>query len=237
MRRYVDFWVIGEERERAVELLRALARLGYSDAVMELKGDLAGSFGELRDAAAEAGVKLHRKLVLKPNSRKELLQELRKNRGKFEVITVICENLEVALVAARDSRVDSLIIPPKSGFRIDKGVASTIRNCIELPFSWYLANRQSSLEAALRMIQILGRKVGVIVSSASSSALLLRGPIELASLPWVLGYPQERALDTVSKTPSQIIERNLLKLSSNYVGRGVMRIGEEDEEEVPADIL
>ncbi|MEM0094293.1 MAG: hypothetical protein QW753_08005, partial [Thermofilum sp.] len=80
-------------------------------------------------------------------------------------------------------------------------------------------------------------RVGVIVSSASSSALLLRGPIELASLPWVLGYPQERALDTVSKTPSQIIERNLLKLSSNYVCRGVVKIGEEDEEEVPADIL
>ncbi|MEM2189207.1 MAG: RNase P subunit p30 family protein [Nitrososphaerota archaeon] len=237
MRRYVDFWVIGEERERAVELLRALARLGYSDAVMELKGDLAWSFEELRDAAAEAGVRLHRKLVLKPNSRKELLQELRRSRGKFEVITVICENLEVALVAARDSRVDSLIIPPKSGFRIDKGVASTIRNCVELPFSWYLANRQSFLEAALRIIQILGRRVGVIVSSASSSALLLRGPIELASLPWVLGYPQERALDTVSKTPSQIIERNLLKLSNRYVCRGVVKIGEEDEEEVPADIL
>ncbi|MEM0329646.1 MAG: RNase P subunit p30 family protein [Nitrososphaerota archaeon] len=237
MRRYVDFWVIGEERERAVELLRALARLGYSDAVMELKGDLAWSFEELRDAAAETGVRLHRKLVLKPNSRKELLQELRRSRGKFEVITVICENLEVALVAARDSRVDSLIIPPKSGFRIDKGVASTIRNCVELPFSWYLANRQLFLEAALRIIQILGRRVGVIVSSASSSALLLRGPIELASLPWVLGYPQERALDTVSKTPSQIIERNLLKLSSNYVCRGVVKIGKEDEEEVPADIL
>ncbi|MEM4718556.1 MAG: hypothetical protein QW330_00660, partial [Nitrososphaerota archaeon] len=73
--------------------------------------------------------------------------------------------------------------------------------------------------------------------SASSSASLLRGPIELASLPWVLGYPQERALDTVSKIPSQIIERNLLKLSNRYVCRGVVKIGEEDEEEVPADIL
>jgi ribonuclease P/MRP protein subunit RPP1 len=237
MRRYVNFWVIGEEREKAVELLRALARLGYSDAVMELRGCLAGSFEELKNVAAEAGIRLHRKLVFKPGSRKELLQELRSSRGRFEVISIVCESLEVALVAARDSRVDSLVIPPKPGFRIDKGVASTIKNCVELPFSWYLANRQSFLEEALRIIRVLGKRVGVIVSSASSSTLLLRGPEELASLPWVLGYPQERALDTVSKTPLQIIERNLLKLSKRYVARGVMRVGEEDEEEIPADIL
>lgn len=237
MRRYVDFWIIGEEREKTIELLKTLARLGYSDAVMELRGELTGSFEELRDVAAEAGIKLYRKLVIQPNSRKELLQALRSNRGKFEVITVICENLEVALVAARDSRVDSLIIPPKSSFRIDKGVASTIRNYVELPFSWYLANRQSFLETALRIVQILGKRVGIIMSSASSSALLLRGPRELASLPWTLGYPQEKALDTVSKIPLQIIERNLLKLSNRYVGRGVMRIGEEDEEKISADIL
>jgi len=237
MRRYVDFWVIGEEREKAVDLLKSLVRLGYSDAVMELRGDFAGSFEELRNVAAKAGIRLHRKLVLKPGSRKELLRELRSNRGRFEVITVICENLEVALVAARDSRVDSLVIPPKPGFRIDKGVASTIRNCVELPFSWYLADRQSFLEEALKIIRVLGKRVGVIISSASSSMLLLRGPRELASLPWVLGYPQEKALDTVSRTPLQIIERNLLKLSRRYVARGVLRVGEEDEEEISTDIL
>jgi len=237
MRRYVDFWVIGEERERAIDLLKTLARLGYSDAVMELRGDLAGSLEELRGKAAEIGIRLHRKLILKPGSRRELLRELRSSRGRFEVITVICESLEVALVAARDSRVDSLVIPPKPGFRIDKGVASTIRNCVELPFSWYLADRQQFLEEALKIIRVLGRRAGIIVSSASSSPLLLRGPRELASLPWVLGYPQERALDAVSRTPLQIIERNLLKLSRRYVARGVVRVGEEDEEEVPADIL
>jgi ribonuclease P/MRP protein subunit RPP1 len=237
MRRYVDFWVISEEREKAIDLLKTLARLGYSDAVMELRGDLAGSLEELRDMAAEIGIRLHRKLVLKPGGRRELLRELRSSRGRFEVITVICESLEVALVAARDSRVDSLVIPPKPGFRIDKGVASTIRNCVELPFSWYLADRQQFLEGALKIIQVLGKRVGIIVSSASSSPLLLRGPRELASLPWVLGYPQEKALDTVSRTPLQIIERNILKLSRRYVARGVMRVGKENEEEIPADIL
>lgn len=237
MRRYVDFWVIGEDYERAVELIKALARLGFSDAVMELKGGLVSSFEDLRSAASELGLRLHRKLVVQPDSRRELLDTLRSNRGRFEVITVICRNLEVALVAARDSRVDSLVIPPNPGFRIDRGVASTIRNCVELPFSWYLADRRSFLENALKVVELLGKRAGIIVSSASSSPHLLRGPRELASLPWVLGYSQERALDTVSKTPSSILERNLLKLSSRYVARGVVRLGEEDQEEIPPDIL
>lgn len=237
MRRYVDFWIIGEEHERVVELVKALARLGFSDAVIELRDGLTGSFKGLEKIAAETGVRLHRKLVIQPNSRKELLQMLRGSRGRYEVISIICKNLEVALVAARDSRVDSLIIPPRPSFRIDKGIASTIRNCIELPFSWYLADRQSFLETALKIIQILGRRTGLIVSSASSSIRLLRGPKELASLLWVLGYPQEKALDTVSKIPSQVIEKNTLKLSDRYVMKGVARLGEEDEEEIPADIL
>lgn len=228
MRMYVDFWVKGEDYESSLELLRTLKRLGFSDAVMELGEDLLERIEELRRAGGELGLNVHRKLVIAPKSRKELLRILRGNRGKFEVITIICENLEVALVAARDSRVDSLVIPPKPRFRFDKGVAATIKNCVELPFSQYLSDKEAFLETALRLVEILGRKAELIVSSAASNPLELRGPRELASLPWVLGYPQEKSLNSVSKTPRSILERNLLKLSKRYVVRGVIRLGEED---------
>ena len=237
MRRYVDFWVKGEDYESSLELLRVLKRLGFSDAVMELGEDLLERVEDLKRAGEEIGINVYRKLVVAPESRKELLRELRSNRGKFEVITVLCENLEVALVAARDSRVDSLIIPPKPRFRFDKGVAATIKNCVELPFSQYLSDKQAFLETALRLVEILGKRTELIVSSAASNPLELRGPRELASLPWVLGYPQEKALNSVSKTPSGILERNLLKLSKSYVVRGVIKLGEEDQKKVSSDSL
>lgn len=228
MRRYVDFWVKGKDYESSLKLLRTLKRLGFSDAVMELSEDLLERIEELRRAGGELGLNVYRKLVIAPNSRKELLRILRGNRGKFEVITVLCENLEVALVAARDSRVDSLVIPPKPRFRFDKGVAATVKNCVELPFSQYLSDKQAFLETALRLVETLRRKTELIVSSAASNPLELRGPKELASLPWILGCSQEKALNSVSKTPRSILERNLLKLSKRYIVRGVIRLGEED---------
>lgn len=237
MRRYVDFWVRGEDYKSSLELLRSLKRLGFSDAVMELREELLERVKDLRRAGEELGINVHRKLVVAPESRKELLRALRGNRGKFEVITVLCDNLEVALVAARDSRVDSLIIPPKPRFRFDKGVAATIRNCVELPFSQYLSNKQAFLETALKLVETLGKRTELIVSSAASNPLELRGPRELASLLWVLGDPREKALNSVSITPRKILERNLLKLSGCYVARGVVKLGEEDQEEVPNDTL
>lgn len=225
MRKYIDFWVRAESFENALSLLEKLRELGFSSAVMELDGEASERFDELRKRGEEIGVEVYRKLVFKPSGRKDLLKNLRNNRGKYEVITVFCESLEAALVAARDSRVDSLVIPPKPGFRFDKGVAALLRNYVELPFSSYLENKLEFLETAIRILEFLGRRTGIIVSSAASDILDLRGPRELASILQVLGLPQEEALDSVSKIPESIINRNLLKLSKNYVERGVLKIG------------
>ncbi len=224
MRRYIDFWIKGEDYETAIGLLEEIKELGFSGAVMELKDVLLERFDELRKASEEIGVKIHRKLVIAPKSRKELLSILRNNRGRFEVITVICKNLEVALVAARDSRVDSLIIPPRPRFRIDKGVASLLRNRVELPFSFFLKDKQAFLEIALNIVKAFGEKVELIVSSGASDKLGLRGPSSLASLLQVLGYDREKALDSVSKVPEMILETNLLKLSKRYVAKGVIKL-------------
>lgn len=225
MRRFIDFWIKGETTDKTLTLIKTLKRLGFSGAVIEFEESVADDFEELRSKATECGISIYKKLVLKPEGRRDLLKSLRENRGKFEVITVLCENLETALVAARDSRVDTLIIPPKPRFRFDKGVAALIKNRIELPFIYLLEGREAFLETAMRIVDILGRKIEIIVSSGASEELDLRGPRELASLLEVLGYAQEESLDSVSKIPEKILERNLLKLSKNYVARGVIKLG------------
>ena len=110
MRRYVDLWMRCESFEKCLEMMKCLKRLGFSSAAIELRGECVERFDHLKGEAEEVGIKLYRKLVLEPSTRKELLKLLRENRGKFEVISVICRNLETALVAARDSRVDTIII-------------------------------------------------------------------------------------------------------------------------------
>ncbi len=224
MRAFTDFWVKVRDLDQASDILKKLRELGFSNAVIEAGEEVLERFDELRRIGEEQGVKVYRKLVLKPDGRKSLLRSLRSNRGKFEIITVLCENLETALVAARDSRVDSLIIPPRPRFRFDKGVAALLKNSVELPFKQYLEDKRGFLETAMRVVEILGKKTSIIVSSAADDILDLRGPRELASMLQVLGFSQEQALDSVSKNPMKIIERNLLKLSKNYVARGVVKL-------------
>ena len=224
MRRFIDFWIKGQSLDQALSLLKVLKKLGFSGAVLELQEELIEKFDELKLRANELGISLYRKFIVKPEGRRDLLKTLRGNRGRFEVITVICENLETALVAARDSRVDSLIIPPRPRFRIDKGVASLIKNRVELPFKFFLEDKQAFLETALNVIKFLGRKVDLIISSGAEDEYDLRNPRELAALLQVLGYDQEKALDSVSKIPEQILEENMLKLSKQYVARGVIKL-------------
>ncbi|RLG06493.1 MAG: hypothetical protein DRN59_02895, partial [Thaumarchaeota archaeon] len=109
MRAFTDFWVKVRDLDQASDILKKLRELGFSNAVIEAGEGVLERFDELRRIGEEQGIKVYRKLVLKPDGRKSLLRSLRSNRGKFEIITVLCENLETALVAARDSRVDSLI--------------------------------------------------------------------------------------------------------------------------------
>ncbi|MCD6420789.1 MAG: hypothetical protein J7L17_00050, partial [Thaumarchaeota archaeon] len=87
MRKYIDFWVRAESFENALRLLEKLRELGFSSAVMELGGEALERFEELRKRGEEIGVKVYRKLVLKPSGRKDLLKSLRSNRGRYEVIT------------------------------------------------------------------------------------------------------------------------------------------------------
>jgi len=225
MRRFIDFWIKAETADKAVALLKVVRKLGFAGAVVEPGESIADDFEELKARARECGVSIYRKLVLKPDGRRDLLKSLRENRGKFEIITVLCENLETALVAARDSRVDTLIIPPRPRFRFDKGVAALIKNRVELPFTYFLEDGEAFLETALKVVEVLGRKIEIIVSSGASDELDLRGPRELASLLEVLGYDQQEALNSVSKVPEKVLETNLIKLSKNYVARGVIKLG------------
>jgi len=222
---YVDLWIKGEELEQAKELIRSLPRLGFKAAAIELQEDLYERFEELREEAERIGLKLYRRLVLRPRARKELLEKLRMNRGRYEVISVLCDNLEVALVAVRDSRVDTVIIPTRLEYRLDRGVLALIRSRVELVFKHFLEDRRAFLETAKEVVQVLGRKAGIIASSGASNPLELRTPRQLASLLEVLGLDHERALSSVSREPYRLIEENLIKLSRSYVARGVMRLG------------
>ena len=224
-RKYVDFWINLTDEVDLSEMISEAKKLGFRSVVVSSVDE--SRLKEFKKLSEDFKIEIYRKLILEPEDRLTLLKNLRAYRGEYVVISVICSNLEVALTAARDSRVDSLILPPSKRFRIDKGVAALICNSIELPFKWFIdeASRREFIRVASEIVNYLSRKTNIIVSSSASKPFELRSPHELASLLQVLGLDRGTALDAVSIIPGKIIETNLVKLSSSYVARGVSKIG------------
>jgi len=224
-RKYVDFWINLTDEVDLSEMISEAKKLGFRSVVVSSVDE--SRLKEFKKLSEDFKIEVYRKLILEPKDRLTLLKNLRAYRGEYEVVSVICSNLEVALTAARDSRVDSLILPPSKRFRIDKGVAALISNSVELPFKWFIdeASRREFIRVASEIVNYLSRKTSIIVSSSASKPFELRSPHELASLLQVLGLDRSTALDAVSIIPGKIIETNLVKLSSSYVARGVSKIG------------
>jgi len=224
-RKYVDFWINLTDEVDLYEMVSEVKKLGFRSVVVSSVDE--NRLREFRKLSEDFKIEVYRKLILEPEDRLSLLKNLRAYRGGYEVISVICSNLEVALTAARDSRVDSIILPPSKRFRIDKGVAALISNSVELPFKWFIDenSRRGFIRVASEVVNYLSRKTSIIVSSSASKPFELRSPHELASLLQVLGLDRSTALDAVSTIPEKIIEANLVKLSSSYIARGVLKIG------------
>lgn len=226
----MDLWVEPLNESNIHEIMSEAKSLGFECVALSYLDD--AIFREAERVGKEVGVKVYRKIVLEPESRSDLLRDLKKHRGRCEVISVICGSLDVALTASRDGRVDTVIIPPDKRFRIDKGVASLIRNPVEIPFRWFLnrETRRDFIKVLLEIVDYLASRTDIVVSSRASSRFELRGPREMATLLQAVGIDENRSLSAVSNVPIQIIERNLTKLSPNYLYRGVMKIEQEEEE-------
>lgn len=224
-RKYIDFWINLTDELDLSEMISEIKELGFKSVVVSSVDE--NRLEEFKKLSESFKIEVYRKLILEPENRLTLLKNLRAYRGEYEVISVICSNLEIALTAARDSRVDSLILPPNKRFRIDKGVAALISNSVELPFKWLIdeTSRREFIRVANEIVNYLSKKTSIIVSSGASKPFELRSPHELASLLQVLGLDRSSALDAVSIIPRKIIEANLVKLSSSYVARGVLKIG------------
>ncbi|OYT51384.1 hypothetical protein B6U66_04055, partial [Candidatus Bathyarchaeota archaeon ex4484_135] len=114
MRKFADVHLAcpfqDEEEFRA--LLGRARKMGFHVVSVPLDPDLkTRELSRLKEIASEIGLDLATRVDLAPENRPRLLSSLRRLRRKFEFIGVLCQNKEVARVAARDRRVDFLMFP------------------------------------------------------------------------------------------------------------------------------
>ncbi len=190
----------------------------------------------VRTVCNKAGIDLASRIDLRPRTRGQLMNQLRKLRRKFEIVCVLCENKEVARQAAKDRRVDLLNFPAtdytKRYFdRAEAELASKSLASLEIDAKPILL---LDGVARIRLLSSLRKEVStakdfnvpVVFSSDTSSELLLRKPMELAALTSLFGFDEVSGLNAVSANPLNIVRRNRAKLNAGFIAPGIRLIKE-----------
>lgn len=210
------------------------------EAMAEMAGSLGFSYVGLRTSPkdrtrvsalgklfSDHGVSVATRLDIKESSRHNLFRQLRSIRNRFELIAVECTNMQVAMAAARDRRVDVLVVDPVGRVPFTRSLAHVCRAALEVNFLKFLRPSErpllmSRLKGQLAMAS--QNDIDVICSSHARDKWGMRNPCDLAALCSQMGLDAPRALDAVSRNPVSRIEANRLRLSEDYISEGVRMI-------------
>jgi ribonuclease P/MRP protein subunit RPP1 len=235
LRKFIDFQVkYPSSTLEAESLALNLRKLGFKLVALTLTNP--EKLKDLKEIFSRFRVETVNRLNLKPENPRELLNQLTSYRRKFEVISVICENRQVARQAAKDHRVDTLIFPAgkiKLFDRAEVELASITGVALEFTLSQILSLKNKVFtrflaEARVSAKLAVKKGIPIVFSSGAEDVYGLRAPRDLAALTQVLlGISQEKAMAAVSIIPEKIVEKNREKLSSSFIEAGVKLIGEE----------
>jgi len=202
------------------EMLEKAGNIGFTKVGVDIK-------------EVESDLDIVSRVNLTPRNTNELSRDLKKYRRHVEIISVQCNNINVARQAAKDHRVDIISFPAyRNGKRrvwLDRqeaNLASGSNVVYEFLFSDLLG--KSGVAASkviynwsMELSNARKHDIPVIVSSGASSVLELREPRALASMMVLLDVDEDEALDMVSVTPLKLVERNRRKLDDGFISPGV----------------
>lgn len=167
-----------------------------------------------------------------PKSRLELLKFLRRNRRRYEIIGIKPLTNELAIISARDHRVDVIYYDLNNKRVMFRESTAHVCKCaLEIQIRQLLllqsqGNLYKILSRLIKEIEIaVEHDIPIVVASSAKKIWEIRAARDIAALGKCLGLSEEYSLDTISKNPMEIISRNRIKLSRKQVMEGV-RLGE-----------
>lgn len=191
---------------------------------------------QLKATCSQVKIDFASRVDIRPKTPNELLRMLRRLRRKFEVISVNCENKQVARQAAKDRRVDllnfsSLDFRKRFFDDAEAELASSSLAALEIDIHPLLVLEG---HARIRLLSSLRREIAVaqefhvpiVISSGVSEEKLLRKPREMAALAFLFGLDEHSALKAVAQASAAIVKRNREKLNPNFVAEGIRIIKE-----------
>jgi ribonuclease P/MRP protein subunit RPP1 len=223
------------------KLLMEAERLGYSGvAVVKYMDDYNKEFlnhlmelkEEFNEKSQDRSFMIYSGVEITPKNPEDLKRKVQKFRKKADVVIVKGGDLKINRAACEDPRIDVLSQPYKN--RRDSGMnhvlakkAAENRVAVEINLKYLLRtnprNRYRVLNQFHQIVK-LQRKFNfpLMTTSAASSIYDLRTPQDVTALSRCFGLTKEEAVETISKTPQEIIKRD--ELRSSVVVEGVRTI-------------
>jgi RNase P/RNase MRP subunit p30 len=207
-------------------------RLGYNQIAAPLPTDASkNQINQLKQICQKTNLNFVSRTNLSPKNKKELLNELRKSRRKFEIIAVRCNTKDVARQAAKDRRVDLLQFSSTNIFKRyfddqEAELASQALCGLEIELAPILQlttfSRTRLLSVLRNEVELAERKkIPIILSSGATTEQLMRGPYDFAALTTIFDMQLSSALKALSETPKEIVKQNRTKLSPDYIAPGI----------------
>ncbi|MBN2335916.1 hypothetical protein JXL21_10195 [Candidatus Bathyarchaeota archaeon] len=220
MRRYIDLH-LAPEQGCVDEMIGSAAELGYCAVGCTLK------------PPPDPKVEVVSRLDIAPRNQQQLLSLLKKNRFRYEVISVLCLSKSVARQAAKDHRVDILRFPDDPHRRRDvwldrhqAKLAGETNCCYEVDAGTLLTGEPTRLSHTITQIRrelenAHKHDIPVVLSSGAGTSYGMREPRALAALVALAGVDEKEAVEMISSNPWALVERNRDKLSDSFVSPGV----------------
>ena len=154
---------------------------------------------------------------------RELIDVVGKVRKWYDIIAVKCLTKEAARQAAKDDRIDIILFPEDPTQRrtvwldIHQAELTSGTGCA------YEVNLNELLDVGAlrlsRLITQIKKEIGnaqkhdipIIFSSGASTSILMREPKALAALASLFDIDEDYALNMISKTPAEMLIKNLKK--------------------------
>ena len=226
-----------KDEQATQQLVNRAAHFGYGLISIPSTSTLREEeLAKLKTTCTKVGIDFVSRADFHPRTENDLTHFLRKFRRRFEVISITCDNKEVARQAAKDRRVDLLNFPSLDYHKrffdhAEAELASCSLAALEVDIKPLLVLDGPS---RVRMLMSLRRevafakefKVPIVISSGVGEEKFMRFPRDMASLAFTIGLDETSSLDAVSTNPLAIVLRNREKLSSRFVAPGISIVKE-----------
>ena len=243
MKRFADLhlWVPLKDISQTEKMILKAQELGYSLIGIPLSPHATREqISQLKQICRDAKVDFVSRINLFPRNSNELLNDLRRFRRKFEIISVRCDTKDVARQAAKDRRVDLLQFSVTNLRRRffdeqEAELASQALSSLEIELAPLL---QLTSFSRIRLLSRLRKEVAtaeradvpITLSSGATTEQFMRGPHDYAALTTIFDLSLPSALNALSDTPSATVERNRRKLSPDFVAPGIRVVGRKSRD-------